>query len=109
MNEKEIRKIVAMTVEELTGRNYEKDDDNTNYQYMGGRIKKHYKEGGDKEVEKALKEVEKDQYFEIIPNYYQRNRSLTWMAVKMECDRTTIARNKKRLVLEIYRKVMEKR
>lgn len=109
MNEKEIRKIVAMTVEELTGRNHGKDEENMNYQYMGGRIKKHYKEGGDKEVERALKEMEKDQYFEILPNYYQKNKSLTWMAVKMECDRTTIARNKKRLVLEIYRKVMDRR
>lgn len=107
MTEKEIKDIVSATIEELANRKMLSEDDDLNYQFIGSELRKYYCTGKSSRIAAALDAVKDDPYFKIIPAYYQRGRSLVWIAVDIGCDRVTVARNKKRLALEIYRKYCE--
>lgn len=50
------------------------------------------------EINAALKEIEKDEYFEVIKDHYFNHLSQDEIAEKMTCDKVTVWRNKKKLV-----------
>ena len=103
MTEKEIREIVACTIDDLLSRDLLKESYNLNYQYMGAKLKEHFRNPHSEQINQALDKIRKDPYYKIIPEYYKFHRTLTWIAVNIGCDRVTVARNKKRLVLELYK------
>lgn len=103
MNENEIREIVSMTLDDLLDRELIKKDDVINYQFMSAKLKEYYRTGKkNKIITAALEKIKDDIYFRIIPEYYQQGHTLIWIAVDAGCDRVTVARNKKRLVLQLY-------
>ena len=103
MNENEIREIVSMTLDDLLDRELIKEDDVINYQFMSAKLKEYYRTGKkNKIITAALEKIKDDIYFHIIPEYYQQGHTLIWIAVDTGCDRVTVARNKKRLVLQLY-------
>ena len=103
MTEKEIRAIVECTVDELLNRDLLKEDGNLNYQFMSAKLEEYFKKPRSERIKRALDNIRDDPYYKIIPEYYKFHRTLTWIAVDRQCDRVTIARNKKRLVLELYK------
>lgn len=103
MTEKEIRAIVECTVDDLLNRDMLKEDGNLNYQFMSAKLEEYFRNPRSERIRNALDCIRSDPYYKIIPEYYKFHRTLTWIAVDRKCDRVTIARNKKRLVLELYK------
>lgn len=54
-----------------------------------------------KEIDMALKEVQADPYFQIIPMTYFEGIPQDDVAQAVHCDRTTVWRNRKRLIRQI--------
>ena len=52
-------------------------------------------------INDAVKTVSNDFYYDIIPLKYRDLRSDEWIAERLNCDPTTVRRNKKRLVEKI--------
>lgn len=102
MTEQEIKNIVSRTIDDLLDRDRIKEDSDLNYQYMSARLRRHYRIRDDRKIGEGLKKLENDPYFRILPEYYREEHTLIWIAVDIGCDRVTVARNKKRLVLELY-------
>lgn len=103
MTEQEIKQIVEMTVDNLIERKVIREESNLSYQFMGMKISNHFTNKNNEKIEKALDEIKEDPYKKIIPMYYQDKKSIINIAMELNCDRATISRNKKRLVLKLYR------
>lgn len=103
MTEQEIREIVSKTIDDLLDRDRIKEDCDLNYQYMSKKLKYHYTKRPIGKIQAALDQIKNDPYFRILPDYYKYDHTLLWIAVDIGCDRVTVARNKKRLVLEVYK------
>lgn len=103
MTEEEIKEVVKLTVDELFNRDMIAEESDLNYQIMGNKLRQHYMKAHDRKIELALDKLKDDPYFDILPLYYGRERTLVYIAVEIGCDRVTVARNKKRLVLELYK------
>lgn len=54
-----------------------------------------------KTIHKALKTIEQDKYYEIIPKYYFENISMEKLSAHFEKDVKTIYRNRQRLINEL--------
>ena len=59
----------------------------------------------DESIRIALESVRTDMYFEIIPMYYQEGLTIEQIAEHLNVDTSTVVRNKKRLCLEVYRRL----
>lgn len=62
----------------------------------------------DEEVRKALEELRRDEYYDIIPMYYGDHFTIDYIAGKLNASVSTITRNKKRLCLKLYEKIGER-
>lgn len=62
----------------------------------------------DEEVRKALDELRRDEYYDIIPMYYGDHFTIDYIAGKLNASVSTITRNKKRLCLKLYEKIGER-
>lgn len=103
MTEEEIKQIVCATVDELQRRKLLTEETDLSYRFMGSMLKQFYKNGHNAEkINEALKCLERDPYINIIPLYYRDNKTITAISICESCDRATVTRNKKRLVLELY-------
>ena len=103
MTDDEIRKIVSETIDELLTVDIEpSDDDDFNYLCMSAKLKTHYHNKPDEDIIRALNEIKNDPYYHIIPEFYDAGHLIQHIAIDRKCDRATIVRNKKRLVLELY-------
>ena len=49
-------------------------------------------------IEAALKDIEDDIYYDVIPMFYFHNETREYIADKFRCTETTISRNKTRLL-----------
>lgn len=54
-----------------------------------------------KSIDKALKKIKSDKYYSIIEKKYFENKTLEDIAYELECDVSTVSRNKNRLVNEL--------
>lgn len=52
-------------------------------------------------IEAALKEIERDPYFEIITLKYFEDYTIAEIALKIHCEASTVSRNRSRLVREL--------
>lgn len=103
MTEKDVKRIVEATIEEFLNRDLLKKEGNLSYQFMSEKLEQFYRTKKPERIADALEEIREDEYYKIIPEYYKFHRTLNWIAVDRGCDKATIARNKKRLVLELYK------
>lgn len=102
MTEQEVKDVVTKTINELLDQGRILEDDNLVYQYTSVRLSRHYHNRQDRAVTEALEKLKDDPYFRVIPDYYDKLHTLQWIAVDIGCDRVTVVRNKKRLVLKLY-------
>lgn len=101
MTDEEIKKIVQIAIEESEERMM-CDEEELKYSYMSIKLKKYYRGKQDEKLKNALDVIKNDKYFRIIPYYYKDGKTITAISVNMECDRSTVARNKRRLVLQLH-------
>ena len=98
-----IREIVQETIAELRRAGMLKDSEDIAYSDISEMIREFYKGGQeDEKIKRAIRSVEGDRYFKIIPLYFSYGYTLEDIAEVFDVDLTTITRNKKRLCLEIY-------
>lgn len=103
MDEKLIKLIVKETIEELKRSGILKSFDTLAYAEISDVLKVYYDDGEtDSEITAALKDIETDQYYKIIPLYFRYNYTIEKIAEVFEVEISTITRNKKRLCLAIY-------
>jgi DNA-directed RNA polymerase specialized sigma subunit len=58
------------------------------------------------DIEKALDSIKRDQYYDVITMYYGNRETIEFIAEMLDVDVSTVVRNKKRLCLEIYSRIM---
>lgn len=102
-----IREIVRMTIEEFKKSGLLKSNDDVAYSEMSRLLHLYYNGEKRADIREALKQIESDTYSEIIPLYYQRNFTIERIAEILSVEVSTITRNKKRLCLLLY-KLIEK-
>lgn len=104
MTDEYIRKVVAETVLQIKRQDMWGDWKTLAYKEMSERLFTFYrsKSVNDPVLKDALGDIMYDQYFIIIPLFYRDNITLEAIAEDIKVDYTTIARNKKRLVLQLH-------
>ncbi len=107
MTEKEIKKIVSDTVDDLLEKKQIVQNGELTYRFMALRLQKHFNCCHNEKIDTAMQTIINDPYFKTIPMFYRDNMTITAIAVTLECDRATVTRNKKRLVLDLYNKCYE--
>lgn len=98
-----IKAIVRETIEELKRSGILKSFNELAYAEVTSVLTSYYKDGQtDTIVRNALKELESDIYYKIIPLYFDYNYTIEKIAEVFDVEVSTIRRNKKRLCLAIY-------
>lgn len=105
-----VRLTVHQTVRELRKNGFLRENDSIAYESTQNLLKAHFdaiKEGepGNPEVDQALESLSQDEYHNIIYLYYYKGMTIEGIAEAYDCDPTTIKRNKKRLCIEISKKI----
>lgn len=89
------RKTAIEKTEELL-RNYPIFKDITDQEYTVKLVAK---------IEDALKDIENDIYYDVIPMFYFHNETREYIAERFGCTETTISRNKTRLLNQLKLKL----
>ena len=93
-----VRQTVRETLQQLKKEGMLKSADDILYKEMTQRLFDYYRDGSDPALGEAIDKLKKDDYFDIIPRYFSRMMSIEDLAGAYGCERSTIWRNKKRLV-----------
>ena len=94
-----VRQTVRETLQQLKKEGMLKSADDILYAEMTQRLFDYYREpGSDPALETALMKLREDDYFSILPSYFTRKASIEDLAGIYGCERSTIWRNKKRLI-----------
>lgn len=109
MNEGQIREVVKVTLDELIQR---KLIDIKPYtvikQLVENKLTEFFDNKGDGNgISTALHLFSDDPYIEIIYLQYRDKKTLEWIAEAMDRDISTIKRNKKRIITEMYKTLEE--
>lgn len=106
MTNDEIREIVRITINELANRNMIRTD---RYQIVLKSLEpklreffKTNKDNRDKQMGQILYRLSGDSYIDIIYSQYRDGITMERIAEEMDKDVSTIKRNKKRLMMNIY-------
>lgn len=103
MDKELIKQIVKETIEELKRSGMLKSYSETAYAEISTILKAYYSDGEiDSEISKALKGIESDPYYKIIPLFFSYEYTIEKIAEVFDVEISTIVRNKKRLCLKIY-------
>ena len=98
-----VRGAVKETIKELRRGGLLKRSDDVAYAEISERLFEYYQHPKrDTAMGEALKKIESDYYFEIVPQYYRSKVTIDWIAEGYHCEVSTITRNKKRLCLRLY-------
>lgn len=89
------RKTAIEKTEELL-RNYPIFKDITDQEYTIKLVAK---------IEDALKDIEDDIYYDVIPMFYFHNETREYIAERFGCTETTVSRNKTRLLNQLKLKL----
>ena len=104
-----VRQTVRETLQQLKREGMLKSADDILYAEMTQRLFDYYREpGSDPALGEAIDKLKKDDYFDIVPRYFSRRMSIEDLAGAYGCERSTIWRNKKRLVRLLVLSVKEK-
>ena len=102
MDEVAIKQIIRMTIAEMRRQEMVQDAEKIAYTQTADLLYKFYESDSDDDLRNALDSIQSDKYFDIIPAFYRDGCTVEQIADFMEVDSRTIARNKRRLCLEIY-------
>ena len=99
----EVKFIVKQTITELDRRGLLRDDQTIKYREASAILTEYYKaQEADKKIWQALCLIGGDQYYSIIPLYFQRNYTIERIAEILNVEVSTVSRNKKRLCIMFY-------
>lgn len=101
MNKDEVKEVVRETIDELFRQDKIKDNIYAEamqmiFDYYGGK--------GTAKTGEAIKALQGDAYYKIIPRYFRDGCTNEQLAIAFDCEVSTIYRNKRRLCLEIWRR-----
>lgn len=102
MDEQLIKEVVKATISELKRSGMLKSNDAIAYAEMSSSLRAYYRAEKPQMIIAALKQIESDPYYEIIPLYYKHGYSHEKIAEILNVETSTITRNKKRLCLLLY-------
>lgn len=106
MNEQDkefIREVIRETILELKKGGLLRDANDIAYSEANALLRGYYRQGeSDKAIADALKKVQADPYFKIIPLYFSYGYTIEDIAEVFDVEVSTISRNKKRLCLAVY-------
>lgn len=103
MKSEEIRKVVSEVLDELIKRDMLRPSDKIAYSNVSDRLYDFYESGAkDYDVQTALKKIEADPYYMLIPLYFSELKTIDQLAEIFGVEVSTITRNKKRLCLAIH-------
>lgn len=106
MNEQEIQKIIDMTIKNLKKNNLLRDSNDIIYKETGNELFRYFRGVEDEKIKQALADLEHDDYIQVLYLYYRDNIKTEVIAEQLKVDFSTVMRNKKRLVLEVYKKII---
>lgn len=107
MNNEQIREVVRITIEELLSQNALKDPYPSIKKEVESRLKDFFNGKNNVKIGYILNQLSDDEYLDIIFLYYRDGCTLEKIAEILDRDTTTISRNRKRLIQEIYLKINE--
>ena len=107
MTREEIEEIIQLTLSELIRKKLLKDPEDIAYRLISHRLFQHWMpvSNPDYELEKVLKQLESDRYIYAILLFYRDRCTVETIAERMGVDVRTVSRNKKRLCIEIYKRL----
>ena len=105
--DKSVKRAVKESWKEFKDRGALKSQTQIIYKDMSKYLRCYFKDindsgTGDPKVKNALDQIADDRFYTIIPDYYGNGYTLEELAARLQCDISTITRNKKRLCVEIY-------
>ena len=107
MNDREYIKAIVdetvdATIRKLKAAGLLKDATDVAYHEITARMQQYFRDGEtDPEVTEALRKVEDDPYWKVLPLHFRYGYTLESIAEELDVDVTTVKRNKKRLSLRI--------
>ena len=107
MDREEIQDIVRMTISELKKQGMLKDRYTVILKEIEPVIKRYFQKKNNKKMEYFLIQNSDDPYIDIIYLHYRDNATIERIADCMEKDISTIKRNKKRLIMSLYKELKE--
>lgn len=107
MNKQEIQSIVIMTIRELKRQGMIKDRYVIILKEVEPVIREYFEKKNNKELEYFLIDHSDDPYIDIIYLHYRDGVTIEKIAECLGKDVSTIKRNKKRLLVNIYDTLME--
>ena len=109
MNDAEIQQLIETTANKVVSelKHNRMIKDNVTYNDASAILHNYYESAHkDSRITYAINDLRFDSYSRIIPMYFQDGKKLEDIAEEMNCDVSTIVRNKKRLCLEIYNRII---
>lgn len=101
-----IHTTVKQTIRELVQEEYIKDSSDIMYSESSKLLFNYFKNGSrDIKITKALEDFKHDSYLDVLYLYFQDHCTIENIAELLNVDVSTIVRNKKRLCLEIYKRI----
>lgn len=106
----EIAEIVRMTINEMLKKNLMRTPESVAYKTISDRLAVYYAPytmpHSDAQLAAALDVIKNDKYFIILPMFFRNRYTVEEIADRLGVDMTTVTRNKKRLCLEIYSRII---
>ena len=110
MTDKEIKDLIEATarrvVHETKRQMIISDIDKMAEKDISDMLRSHFHSKRNKKLDRALSDISYDPYYQIINLYYKENEKIENIAELMQCDISTVSRNKKRLCRMLYRKII---
>ena len=102
-NKKEVEALFDIMIDKLKKNNMLKNISDSVYQDISSKLFGFYKYGEtDIKMKNVLSDLKDDVYINIIPLFYKNRYTIDNIAEIMNCDASTVVRNKKRLCTTIY-------
>lgn len=105
MDKKEVQAIVYMTIQEFKRQGLLKDRYNVILKNTEPLIRDYFFTGNNQKIKSYLMDMSNDPYIDIIYLHYRDNIVIEQIAAIMDKDVSTIRRNKKRLIMELYNRL----
>lgn len=104
--EETIRRTTETVIETLRREGYLKTVDSVHYTEAQKMLREYYRNtpvSGVRDLwSEALRCISDDVYFKIIPLHFKDGKTIEELAEILDCDVSTVSRNKKRLCLKFY-------
>lgn len=102
MDKAEVQSIIHMTIQELKRQGMLKDRYSVIIKNIDPVIKEYFLRKNNKKIEFFLRDNSDDPYIDVIYLHYRDGMTLEKIAGVLDKDTSTVKRNKKRLIMELY-------